>query len=128
MFKDIKVGDVVLVNTKVYCGFKPLFFTVSASVEGYTPTRFTVDGNTYLKRDGSNYGGGSSLERVHVYDNELDQTDRCNAVIKLIKLQGTLSHYRHPDINIDSDSGQEQLDKVYKYVNTIADANIKFLS
>lgn len=52
-FKDIKVGDNVLINDYIITGWHDKhYFFVNKLVEKTTPKQFVVDGNRYRKIDG----------------------------------------------------------------------------
>lgn len=76
MFKDIKVGDIVLVATTVAgTTWSGKTFKLPFAVQKTTPTRFTVNGTIYTKKDGRMYGGEYYSGRVSVYDKSKDQSN-----------------------------------------------------
>jgi len=84
MFKDIKVGDIVLIKTSVSgIGWNRKYFTLPYRVEKITPTRFVAGKGTYTKKDGRLYGGDYSAGSASIYDESKDQSKKYKEFIAL---------------------------------------------
>ncbi|ACG60331.1 hypothetical protein phiPLPE_09 [Iodobacter phage PhiPLPE] len=84
MFKDIKVGDIVLIETNVSgIGWNTERYRLPYRVEKTTPTRFVAGKGTYTKKDGRLYGGDFGSGSAFIYDERKDQTKEYKALIAL---------------------------------------------
>lgn len=87
MFKDIKVGDKVLMQAHVIEGLaRSNRFFVPEIVEKTAATRFSVKGKVYTKKDGKVYGcdpylGNSVIPYSEDRDQSAEYKSFCNLVI-----------------------------------------------
>ena len=119
-FKDIKVGDEVLVSTYVKIGFnKKKRFFVTRKVERVTKTQFVVGGGRYRKTGEGigdkrycsvSFHGDRINTFVYKKGIALDQTEEMNAFVFKIKLERNLiERIERLSININSRFPKEEL-------------------
>lgn len=119
MFKDIKVGDLILIETAVSgIGWTSEWYKLPFRVTKVTPTRFTAGkgGGVYTKKDGRLYGGDYSSGSAFIYDASKDQRKAYQALVTLkrtrreaIQAVGTLTNKLCKEMPLD------QLNKIIQF-------------
>ena len=100
MFRDIKVGDAVLVNVDADNGWSMgSWFKVKRLVQRVTPTQFQVQNKMYYKSNGRRVGKREAVQR---YDATKDQTEEYNRRVDIVRLYYSIRSVKLDIVDIES--------------------------